>query len=503
MIYRIFPPIGIARLGNSSSAFFIGSESPDSSGTELQADGSEDPVSEYKTGDTGNPMSSYQVKRQAGRFRLFEFDQQDGAGRPAVLPEGSTIEWSVRLVNKKDAVTRPDSPLEAPPDSIVIADGRANRIIDSGLQSIQGLATSAVALAGSYVGHSVSLGELRTDPHGNLLVLGGAGVSGTFENAPIGEGEFGFYNNPGWHDDVADGPVTAKILLPDGSVVADIEPAWVIIAPPDFAPGVRGVVTLYDIIRQSAIRATPSLLSLPSQPSFTNDILPLIRRARGLKWVHVDAAWNSISTNLAQLADPSAAAATRRKNAVSAILTVESAFSHPDYNFKLCDWQRDYLNKYKEGNFAPDLDTPVAAHSLEPNALTRAVLDGTVGEGFYPGIEAGRILTNTDLYSSPFAFRLAHDKVNAGDLTALMALPWQADFLKCAAGWWPTQRPNQIPSAAIPRPQWARGIINHQDMVDKVMQLGVVTPRTVEGGPEVQEESRRDPALAPPDLALL
>ena len=259
-----------------------GTGSPGSPGTEFQADGTEIPVTEYKTGDTGTPATSFQVKRQAARFRLYEFDDAAAAGRPAVLPPGATVEWSARLVNKKDAVKRPDAPPATAPTSIVVETGRENRVIDSGVRSIRTPPSTPVPLAGTYLNNAVPLGELRVDPAGNLLVLGGTGVSRTFENASIG-GDF--FNNPGWHDDVSDGPVTAAIRFADGTTVS-ADPAWVIVAPPDFAPAVQGMVTLHDTLLQAAL--TAGLATLPVQPSFTHHILPLITRARGLRWVHDD-----------------------------------------------------------------------------------------------------------------------------------------------------------------------------------------------------------------------
>ncbi len=491
MQYRIYPPIGIARVGNSETEFFISAEVPESPGTELQANGSETPVTEYKIGNTGNPATSFQVKRQAARFRLYEFDDTASPGRRAALPAGATVEWSVQLVNKKDAVQRPNSPPSTPPNSIVVQAGRENRIIDAQLRSISGSQPGPVSLSGTYLGHAVQLGELQLDPGGNLLVLGGAGVSRTFENAPIGHD---FYNNPGWHDDVSDGPVRATIRFADGST-ATAEPAWVIVAPPDFAPAVQGVVTLHDTILQAALSA--NLTTIPAQPSFTHHILPLITRARGLRWVHDDVTWPAISSNFAQLSDTSSTpqVMTRRRNAVTGVLRVETAFTHPDYTFRLRAWQKDYLEKYRLGNFVADFGSATPPDPVAASTLTRTALDGTVGEGFFPGIEAGIILTKTSLYSQPFEFRLDHAQVSAGDLTGLMALPWQADFKKCASGWWPTQRPNTVPSAAIPRPDWDRNITNHQDLVNRVMKLGVITKRPDAGGQEVQEESLRDPAV--------
>jgi hypothetical protein len=59
MIYRIYPPIGIARVGNSPDAFFIGPETPGSLGTEIVA-GVERPVADFKD-------SAFRMKRQAAR----------------------------------------------------------------------------------------------------------------------------------------------------------------------------------------------------------------------------------------------------------------------------------------------------------------------------------------------------------------------------------------------------------------------------------------------------
>jgi hypothetical protein len=488
MQYRIYPTIGIARVGNSDE-FYIGPEVPGSVGTELDSTGMEVPVTEYKTGDTGNAATSFQMKRQAARFRLYQFDLPGDPGRPAALPVDARIEWSVRLVNKKDAVQRPPDP-PAAPTPITIVSGREDRVIDSGVERISTADVAPRVLAGQYLGRDVPLGALRFDPSGNLLVLGGTGSSRTFENASIGAD---FYNNPGWHDDVSDGPVTAKIVFADGTE-AIAEPSWVVVGPPDFAPAVQGVVTLYDTMLQAAI--TSGLVSLPTEPSFTEHILPLIERARGLQWVHADVAWPAISSNFRQLSDSSSDASviTRRTNAVRGVLRVEQAFSHSDYTFRLRAWQRTYLEKFRTGQFVPDFETAAIPDPFAPSTLNRVVLEGAVGEGFFPGIEAGIILTDTAIYSTPFEYRIDHNRFNAGDLTALMALPWQADFLKCRLGWWPSQRPNQVPGPPSSRPDWDRGIKGHQDLVDRVMMLGVVTRRSA-GPPEVQEESRRDPLM--------
>ena len=90
---------------------------------------------------------------------------------------------------------------------------------------------------------------------GRLLVLGGHGRAGT----PFPEkyklddvGDFGFANHDGWFDDISDGVVTAKVKLKDGRELY-VKSAWVIVAPPKFAPELQTVVTLYDSLYQVAI----------------------------------------------------------------------------------------------------------------------------------------------------------------------------------------------------------------------------------------------------------
>ena len=61
-----------------------------------------------------------------------------------------------------------------------------------------------------------TLGELKTDGHGRLLVLGGYGrACGWDVISPYLHGDV---NNDNWFDDASDGPVSAVLVLDDGSV---------------------------------------------------------------------------------------------------------------------------------------------------------------------------------------------------------------------------------------------------------------------------------------------
>ena len=61
-VYKIHPAIGVARLGNHETAFFVGPEGPGSAGVESGADGAEGRLGRYK--------SEGRVKRQAARVRV-------------------------------------------------------------------------------------------------------------------------------------------------------------------------------------------------------------------------------------------------------------------------------------------------------------------------------------------------------------------------------------------------------------------------------------------------
>src|SRR4051812_38901735 len=107
-VYKIHPSIGVARVGNHRSAFFVGPESPGSPGTEIAADGSAAPLGKYK--------ADGQIKRQAVRFRVFEY-APDASGKLVPVREitdrEAKISWKVELVNRKAALNHvPDNPID-------------------------------------------------------------------------------------------------------------------------------------------------------------------------------------------------------------------------------------------------------------------------------------------------------------------------------------------------------------------------------------------------------
>lgn len=131
----------------------------------------------------------------------------------------------------------------------------------------------------------VYLGELQTDAHGRLLVLGGRGVSRTLvpEN-PVGylNGDMYFGSNDYWHDDTSDGVVSADVTLLDGRRIEVREKSWVLVAPPKFAPHAEPLTTLWDVVLQVEDQKHPP--ATPPPISFLNDVYPILRRLSEYQW---------------------------------------------------------------------------------------------------------------------------------------------------------------------------------------------------------------------------
>ena len=291
--YRIHPGIGIARLGDSPSEFCISPEKPtalpidcDEQGNSLLSDDGESEIAIAKFKD-----SEGRIKRQAARFKVYVYDDQSPEGRPLKLGdpikgggnEGVLvdIQWQVYLANKK-AVWYEFNALQGehgysqshPRRNADITDPEARQrlIIDPGPQvvNVTNRRTAyfnkdhddlyAPTFPPPLKPHSIeTLGELKTDNQGRLIVLGGHGNSGTAKSGFGHPRIEGYANNDGWFDDTSDGSVMARLVMYSENVdqhrFIDVEyPAWVIVGYPAYVPEILDVVTLDDVIYDMAIR---------------------------------------------------------------------------------------------------------------------------------------------------------------------------------------------------------------------------------------------------------
>jgi hypothetical protein len=328
-VFRIHPAIGIARLGNAdpvdNTKFFIGAETPGVSSNWDFATGKFD---SFKTPDGF-------VKKQAARFRIWEY-LEDGNGNlvpnrevnPIDTP-GVKITWTVHLANRKASFYKFDGQTGAdgnntnrPLRNSKILLNRASLLEIDEQRSISVTSAGPDAQRVKFDNSNKNipidgLGELQADDHGRLLVFGGKGQSASNSLTPDIDRISDYANNDTWFDDVADGPVTATITLADGTVqtVDGANGAWVTVAPPNFAPSLKVVVTLYDTLWDVAVRR----LNIPGnntlydeylpgkglkllkdqntdwqqngtfkdyKPSFTTDIYPVFQRAFSITKVH-------------------------------------------------------------------------------------------------------------------------------------------------------------------------------------------------------------------------
>lgn len=507
--FEIHPAIGIARAGNSNDSF----AGPEPGGT---------PPTKYRDG-AGNLL------RQAARFRVFNCERAaDGTLQSAteITADQARIEWTVHLVNAKGAAE------EFPPPAIRLPQpgsrprnaghtSRADLVIDPGPRTLAGPGQRAAFDSGMFLGAVVPLGEIRSEGDGRLLVLGGFGKSGFVspDGSPVPIGNFA--NNDNWYDDMSDGTVEASVSMGGTGPKVDAKPARVIVAPPDFAPGIANLVTLYDAAFQAAVER--GWRQVPKQPSFSLHVQPILQRVLGYQWVlqlgrqghGPGAGMGDFASQWAALADPSPAHATTRGRIIAILRDPNQPVPDDDSGFmprlhktdfaafpngvlRLTPTQYAVLQQWAGGHFVNDLDHPPADHEFLPDAFDRTALQACSGGPFFPGIEVGRIMADPQTYSE--AFRVDPQSHPAGQLTAGNAVPWQADFLACSVdaqsqlGWWPAQRPYQVLTRldSDTTQFWDRGVTGFHGMVDEWHELGVmVQARRPDGGIVFVESERR------------
>lgn len=349
-----------------------------------------------------------------------------------------------------------------------------------------------------------TLGELRTDERGRLLVLGGYGRACAWSK-PDGT----FYSldddvdNNGWFDDTADGPVSATIVFDDGSI-QEVHGAWVVSTDPAYAPQILNIVSLWDDIYDSwlrKLRLRPEVFKNGFQstysPSFQDEVYPVFRGAALQVWATnlppgaarahetvgrispKDKPAETIMTGLAYVRNPNH---PTQANVGAPLMPFHlgdqgQAFLSPTFT------QYFFLSQWNEGNFdrSGELDLGKGEY------LDKAVLVNCLGGRFSPGIDMTFIVREPELYqqdwetsgAGPFrilAKSLDYEKacpdrpflsegyvplhswtggLEPGDTSKFMAIPWHTDYNSCATHeldpnplksttlyWsWPAQRP--------------------------------------------------------------
>jgi len=475
---RIHPAIGIARVGNSETGSFVGPE--------RKWDRSAPEDGKYKDKDG-------RIKRQAARFRLFACDEHDTATELVVRP-GIEIEWTVHLVNAKAAARKFDS---ASTRNSGYSDAELeNLVIDPGPRTVGGTGEEAVFDSGEftlkgYPAEKVGLGEIRTDEAGRLLVLGGLGTA----RSPSGKPLAPTGDTDEWYDDVSDGPVTAKVTI-DGKEYRAAG-AWVIVAPPKFAPPVIHAVRLWDKMLDELAPPAAS-----ASYSYVDDIYPIVQSAIDAGGVNASA--HSTDRNGKPRAHhlfrhpvdgPGKAGIAGRVDQTGGtghMPKLKSDAERDDLDLPLTPTQKRMIAKWasedddREPRWdAAWVDGPPVSDRVTPGEMDQAALENCAGGPLCPGIEAGGFLLRRERYErvrTPGglpSFRLSHDEVRPGEVTAEMTLPWQADTEACDSFWWPAARPNQVKIAGSPatagREHWNRAFPRALFVAGGWAKMGFVT----------------------------
>lgn len=486
----IHPAIGVARIGNSTKGFYITPETVAAPFRKSYRD------------------RKGAILRAAARFRIYGFDADDRVVAE-LTADNAKIEWSVRLANQKASWYCFVAPLDLPDEAQLKvprrnADvrGKARQAlhIKGGKRQISGRNRSGRRYffdGGSFQGEPVSLGNLRTDKAGRLLVLGGWGRSHSPRGTVVYDPKhpISLSNPDGWHDDVSDGPVTAKVSVNGQTLTA--EPAWVVVAPPNYAPEVRGWRTMHDVLTDLYVQA--GWLEAPSRPSFSEDVLPILRGLSNLQWVNKAFATQFGHGSPWDFADADLLAKLSQSNGKEVLQDpyfewrniVYNSFRHPGRGthapmlwpwlygdnigqsssparaLALTKLQDHILQQWAQGNFIPDWRPgsrpPKGLNAvplgLQPATLDKAALCQCGGDGLHPGVELGWPMRYLSLYKRKKPFRIRHArgkqpdygryltaaKLNSksgpmqgqwpGGLTRWLGLPWQVDAASCRAGY--------------------------------------------------------------------
>jgi hypothetical protein len=335
-----------------------------------------------------------------------------------------------------------------------------------------------------------TLGELKIDPVGRLLVLGGYGrAAGWKIDGRVSVSDD--VNNDQWFDDTSDGPVSATLLFDDGSAL-DAVGAWVTTTDPSFAPQILNMVSAWDDIYDCWVRKldlAPQIFDGNSnayvqdyRPTFDDQIAPIFRSAALQQWVvNLSPHGATAHARLAAITatdDPHQSElagiypifrnpfkmdnpeSPQHTNTTMMPLSLGDGFEaflslRKTQYFFLTRWN-DGLASFRQG----------AGNALGPGEyLDKATLVNCLGGRFSPGIDVTFVVREPAIYVQPWQtagtgpFRIKwkaldyaqtlrrdqpllgvgyvprhreEDGLEPGDLGKFMAIPWHADYNSCA-----------------------------------------------------------------------
>jgi hypothetical protein len=495
----IYPPLGVARVGNSNEYFFA-SDVPGIPPANTEG---------YKD-------AQGRIKKQVPRFRIYGLDSNGTPVQELTSGNDVSIEWRVNIANRKASWYQFQNALDLPDDQSV--PGRHRNVDEFDRSQLNIIPTpkkisginqdGKVFNDGKFYGKEVPLGEIRTDEKGRLLVIPADGTSGSKDpNAkPVT-----FANNDGWHDDVGDGTIYATVVVNGTSYEA--APAMVVITPPNYGQGLFAVVTMYDVVEDLFLNTKE--ITPPVQVEFWKHIFPILERTVNTQWVnhgffmlfgHNSPSDFTAVEMLEKLKSPSVEYQELRERVYEWYRSplskeYEPAKAPPYYGDAFGEYEKVYnvdlaltatqherMRLWAAGEFtegserATDFDTLTAVEQVQ--YLIEAPLEECLGGPFHPGIEITwpfrqrifwgekpfriKILPENQEPKDDFGTYLTPaialgnngplDGSGPGSLTRWLGVPWQTDEASCLSGYerttylslpsfWSVRVPNQVLSA--------------------------------------------------------
>lgn len=353
------------------------------------------------------------------------------------------------------------------------------------------------------LGPLTSLGELRVDATGGLVVAGGyartaAVTKDGYPMDPLTQAT----ENGLWYDDAGDGPVDAVILF-DDSTTATVQAGWYVTGDPGYAPQTRNIISVWDDVYDVWVRQlalVPSLFANGQfvtgyKPSFPDDIQPVFHGAMLQRW----------NTNLPSVAinnhdmigaikptdDPTSKIPNLKTLMRDPNSTSDTNTGAPMMPLSLGDANKSFLSVSQTQYFFlsqwhAKAYAPGPGPALGPGEkLDRITLENCLGGRYSPGIEVSFPIRDINLYiqdwqqqdCGPFRINQApldYSKATAnkpfltfgyiplqaipvepGDVSKFMSVPWHTDYNSCATHlpdpnpqgnntlfWsWPAERP--------------------------------------------------------------
>lgn len=488
--YAVHPAVGVARLGNSTDDFYLEPETIGGLPIECSSDGT-------PTTDGGRPVfvkkfkdEEGRIRRQGAQFRVYAFDSNDpyDPGREVTLDDSDveSIEWTVHLANKKAVWYNNDEFIgnvylagdpnaqtenanyypnpEVPPTPLIDASLRnwyiqgedkrqKDLIIDPGPRTVNRgnprAEFSRNTIPGDYpkgafppidpdnprVPYEVdTLGNLIMGRSGRLVVLGGYGRAGG--QVPIAT----YTGQDTWFDDISDGPVWCRLKL-RGQAEPLVLTAWALVGSPKYAPELRNISTLDDVMFDVGVRyqdLVPDLYDAGYNhgflANFERDVEPILERIADYIWVANVQSMVAFSFPRFNMRDASSANQKNREVFFSYFRdSTRNELSEPhqrlfhnripmvplnsgsnsvtnedqDKYMALTRTQYFLLGQWAQGKFTTG---PVKPWPNRVHPLDRASVGNCVGHPMSPGIETTWTMRNPVIYREPYRIRIYKDE---------------------------------------------------------------------------------------------